>query len=637
MASFGNSNLNNVFSALRNQQKLYFSGCCSGTYPEETEQAINRYMIPRIEELAVEDIMDSGEHNIKHLDPKPELPVLVIDGSIFCNYQTAKKTNVLSSLGCPLDGNYNAIREGKVLLDMISDLCTMSPADFSRKHPVSGEFFNGSARLISMLEKVYKPEDFKENSYSNKLVEGNVRFDNRIKAAVMQFINANENNTARYENSALYYNDTEITVVGAELSFKRNDITEDFVLSKLKLCLFVDHECSRHYPFEIALGSAENIACHSIGKLFTDTTYTRFADKSSDKQTGVWNVPAGTIREKACGGPNDKRNVRQLLNDYECISRKTSNPAFISAVMDHTLSDEDRVLATEINDYDKFMEEWRNAFDFVQYSTLNVAMPNSWRTENFRVVSLLESKEEYIRLFAVLTGGFYARIRSVLSDRANYPEKVTDVISFNDLKSVTGATLYHFRDEANTFIGNRTDMADIITVADIKEAIETTKQMRSKHCISDDTLVSDTFGALFKADKEGAAFTLFEFCKPSYLKTINDPENDMHKFALSIGNYLYYNATMTIGDNAILIPAGRVDYEYDEEEENHKIYIKMALLQPSSTIVMRFNDGKLLRCTNEVFVSRNELYDYEIASQEDIARYIPYPEIRTVIAKYLFT
>ncbi len=637
MASFGNSNLNNIFSALRNQQKLYLSACCNGTNLEAAEQTINRYMIPKLEELAIEDIMEGGEHNIKHLDPKPELPVLVIDGSVYCNYQTAKQTSVLSAMGCPLEGNIDAIQEGRILVEMINDLCSMSPADFARKHPVCGEFFNGSARLISMLEKVYKAEDFRESSYTNKLVKGDIRFDNRIKAAVMQFINANENNRARYENSALYYNETEITAVGAELAFRRNDTTEDFILSKLKLCLFVDQEHSRHYPFEIALGSAENIACRSIGKLFTDTTYTRLSDKASDKHTGVWHVPAGMIREKACGGPNDKRTVRQLLNDYEYLSRKTSNPAFISAVMNHTLSDEERVLATDICDYDKFIEEWRNAFDFVQYSTLNVAMPNSWRTENFRVVSLFESKEEYIRHFAVLSGGFYARIRSVLADRADYPENVTDIISFNDLRSISGATLYHFRDEANQFIGNRTDMSDIITVADIKEAIDTTKHMRNKHGISDDNLIADTFNALFKADREGTAHTLFEFCKPSYLDTINNPENNMHRFAQSIGNYLYYNATMTIGDNGILIPAGRVDYEYDEEEQNHKIYIKIALVEPASTIVMRFNNGQLISCTNEVFVSRNELYDYAITTQEDIDRYIPYPEIRTVIAKYLLS
>ncbi len=637
MASFGNSNLNKVFSALRNQQKLYLSACCGGTHLDAAEQAINRYMIPKLEELAIEDIMDGGYHNIKHLDPKPELPVLVIDGNVYCNYQTAKRTDVLSSIGCPLEGNYDAIQEGRTLLEMINDLCSMSPADFVRKHPVYGEHFNGSARLISMLEKVYKAEDFRESSYSNKQVEGDIRFDNRAKVAVMQFINANENNRARYENSALYYNDTEITAVGAELAFKRNDTTEDFYLTKLKLCLFVDHECSRHYPFEIALGTAENIACRSIGKLFTDTTYTRFSNKASDNLTGVWNSPTGMLREKACGGPNDKRTVRQLLNDYECLSRKTSNPAFVSAVIDHTLSDEQRVLATEMNDYENFIEEWRNAFDFVQYSTLNVAMPNSWRTENFRVVSLFESKEEYIRHFAILSGGFYARARSVLTEQANYPENVTEFISFNGLRSVSGATLYHFRDEANQFIGNRTDMSDIMTVADIKEAINTTKHMRTSHDISDDNLITDTFHALFTADKEATSYTLFEFCKPSYLETINNPENDMHRFAQSIGNYLYYNATMTIGDNGILIPAGRVDYEYDEEEQNHIIYIKMALVKPSSTIAMRFTNGQLISCTNEVFVSRNELYDYAITTQEEIERYIPYPEIRTVIAKYLLS
>ena len=305
--------------------------------------------------------------------------------------------------------------------------------------------------------------------------------------------------------------------------------------------------------------------------------------------------------------------------------------------MNNNLSDEDRVLATDVSDYDKFIEEWRNAFDFVQYSTLNVAMPNSRRTENFRVASLFESKDEYIRLFAVLSGGFYARIRPILNEHANYPERITDVISFNDLKTVTGATLYYFRDDANKLIGNRTDMSDIITVADIDAAITTTKYMRSKFGIVDDNLVTNTFNALFKADSEGAAYTLFEFCKPSYREIINNPENDMHRFAQSIGNYLYFNATMTLGDNGILIPAGRVDYEYDEEEQNHKIYIKMALVEPSSTIVMRFNNGQLISCTNEVFVSRNELYDYAIATKEDIDRYIPYTEIRTVITKYLFS
>ncbi len=636
MATYKDTNFKKALSALYNQQKAYLSGCChSDNFLAAAEQAINNAMLRKIEDMAVEDIMNGGEHDIKNISSNPQFPVLVIDGTVFCNYQTAKKTNILKTLGCPLEGNYSSIEDGRAMLAMISDLQSLSLADFVKKNYVEGEYFNGSARLISMLEKLYSDKDFSESSYSISSVDGDIRFDNRAKVAVMQFVNANSNNKCRYENSMLYYGDTEIKTVSAELSFKRGSSSEDFVLSKITLQLFIDDKCSSHYPFKIALGTNERETAQSFGRLFTSATYPRFADKASEKKSMVVHFSEGVIHDKACGGPNDKRTLTEAMNAYEYIQRKTSTPQFVFAVMNNELNDEDRKLATERCEYDEFFENWRDALDFVQYSTLTVAMPNS-NTDSYKVISLFNTKEEYIRYFTMLTGGFSSRIRPLLLNNTQYPEKITEHISFHDLQVLSGATIMRFRDEVNAMVGNRRDLCDVITITELNQLIRDIDRMREK-LGKTGNIPENSFNALFSAEREGKAYTLLENYNEYYFEIVNEPVNDMHRFALSIGNYLYSNATMTVGSHDILLPAGITDYWLDEREGIHEIYIDMPTKARYNKITMKFRDGKLISCSNDIYVSPSEQYSYAIATKEDLERYIPYPEIKAVVAKYLLS
>ncbi len=638
MAKYHSTDLKKTFSALYNQQKAYLSGCChSNTSLDTAEKMINSVMIRSIEDMAVEDIMNGGEHDIKNISPDPNYPVLVVDDIVFCNYQTAKRTNILGQIGCPLDGNYNAYDEGNALIGMINDLQTLSLADFVKKHYIEGEYFNGSAKLISMIERVYAQSKLSERGYSTTKFSGDIIIDDRIKVAVMQFINANTNNISRYENSALFYNDKEIKTVGAELEFRRESTGEDFVLSKLTLQLFIDEEHSAHYPFPIAIGVGEREAAQSLGRLFTSSTYPKYADSVSENYKAVCQIPMGEVPEKSCGGPNDKRTLNQLLDAYDEINRKTSTTEYLYALMNNSLSEEEYKLTVEYKEYSTFMDEWRNALDFVQYTTLTVAMPNSWRTDNYKVITLFDSKDEYIRYFTLLTGGFSGRIRPTLLDPSQYPAKITEQISFKELEVLSGATLIRFRDDANAIVGNRRDLGDVITVPELKELIDATKQMRSRYGISDKDLVIDSFNALLKAERENTANTIYEYCKRDYTEKINNPENDMHRLALSIGEYLYYNATMTIGDKDILIPAGRVDYWYEEEDDTHEITIKMSPLKPAKSVNIVYKDGKLLSCCYHLYIDKNEEYNYELKTQEDIERYIPYPEIRDAVVKFILS
>ncbi len=635
MATYKDTNFQKALSALKNRQKAYLSGCCrSNNYLDAAENAINSILLKRIEDLAVEDVMNGGEHDIKNISPDPKFPVLAIDSNIFCSYKAAQKFNLLQALGCPLEGNYSSAEDGKAMLEMIADLQYLSISDFAKKHYSEGELFNGASRLISMLEKLYDDKEFTENGFSLTEIDGSVKFDNRAKVAVMQFINANTNNQGRYEGSALYYSDKEIKTIGAELGFKRNDASEYLILAKLTLRLFVDDACSGHYPFEIAIASNEQEAARSFGRMFTEITYPRFAGKAKDTKTGVWHIPDGMIRDMACGGPHDKRTLTQMFNDYDVLNHKTSTPTFISALMDRTLSDEDMKLATELNDYHNFFEKWRIALDFVQYSTLTVAMPNS-TTDNYKVISLFKTKDEYIKYFTMLTGGFSNRIRPLLLNNTQYPDKITEHISFHDLQVLSGATIMRFRDEVNAMVGNRRDLCDVITITELNQLIRDIDRMREK-LVKTDNIPESTFNALFSAERGGNANTLLQHCDEYYFEIVNEPVNDMHRFALSIGNYLYSNATMTVGSHDILLPAGITDYWLDEREDTHEIYIDMPTKARYNKITMKFKDGKLIFCSNDIYVSPSEQYSYAIATREDIERYIPYPEIRDIVAKYLF-
>ncbi|MBQ8195884.1 MAG: hypothetical protein IJZ47_11030 [Oscillospiraceae bacterium] len=636
MVTYKDTNFKKALSALYNQQKAYLSGCCRSNNSLATaEQAINGIMLKKLEELAVEDIMNGGEHDIKNISNDPACPILVIDSIIFCNYRAAKKFDLLQTLGCPLDGTYSSTEDGEALLQMINDLQTLSLADHAKKYYVEGEYFNGSARLISMLEKIYDSNAFSESAVSVTEIDGDIRFDNRAKVAVMQFINANTNNQGRYENAALYYGNREIKTVGAELSLRRADSSEDFVLSKLTLQLFVDDQCSEHFPFAIALGANEREAARSFGKLFTSVTYPRFADNASERKTAVLHIPDGTIRDKACGGPNDKRTLTEAMNAYEYIHRKTSTPQFVSAVMNHELNDEDRKLATELLEYDEFFDKWRDALDLVQYSTLTVAVPNS-NTDSYKVISLFKTKEEYIRCFTMLTGGFSSRIRPLLLNDHQYPEKITEHISFHDLQVLSGATIMRFRDEVNAIVGNRRDLCDVITVAELDQII---RDIRSAHAnlFKDGNIPENAFNALFAAERKGDAYTLLEHYNEYYFEIVNEPVNDMHRFALSIGNYLYSNATLTVGSHDILLPAGITDYWLDEREGIHEIYIDMPTKATYNKVTMKFKDGKLIGCSNDIYVSPSEQYSYAITNKEELERYIPYSEIRSAVGKYLLS
>ncbi len=485
MAAYKNENLRKAFTAMKNQQKLYFSGCCrSNNYLEAAETAINGILLRVMEDLAVDDIMNGGQHDIKNIGPDNRFPILAIDNMIFCNYQTAKKMNALSTMGCPIEGNYNSIDEGKRMLGMISDLRNGTVEDFVRKYYTEGEYYNGAARLISMLERLYNTESFSDEKYSKTEFYGEAKFDSRAMVAAMQFINANTNNAARYENSVLYYANAEIKAVGAQLSFKRGSVSEDFVLSGITLKLYADEQRSRYIPFVIAVGASEREAAKSFGRMFTADTYPKYQDKATNNVPfASFKIPAWQIHQKACGGPDDKRTLKQFFEDYAKVDKETSTISFAVKIANRTASDDDIELGLINRDYVNFIKEWRNALDFVQYTTLPYTLfpldPDQKKQySGYRIVSLFETKEEYVEYLAKLSGGLNADMCAALRKRAQYPEMIepAEDLTYSAFKKASEFAMSCFSDELNSYC-RQTDIYNTVTVSEIQELIESTKRI----------------------------------------------------------------------------------------------------------------------------------------------------------------
>lgn len=280
---YKNADINNALIVVFEQMKVYFSACINDkNRMPAIENAISKHMLPRIEAYIVDDIMAGGEHTFKTIENKGQ-PILLIDDVAFCNYTASEGWGLLQKYDCPLSKDYHLINEGKKTADIINDFCSMDVKEFAKKHYVPVEFKNTDV-LIKHITSLYDTNNFSPNAIREKVTTGTIRFDDRMKAAVLQYCNANPNYLrASYENGVFTLNDSKTEGrIEATVGFGRDDTTSDFELR----CLYIDVYHSKDESDTTVSSFKVKIPddCKKeLGKIFTKTTYPRLIgnDKKS--------------------------------------------------------------------------------------------------------------------------------------------------------------------------------------------------------------------------------------------------------------------------------------------------------------------------------------------------------------------
>lgn len=338
---YKNTYINDALIVVFNQMKAYFSACVNDkNRMPAIENAISKYMLPRVEAYIVDDIMAGGEHTIKTLENKGQ-PILNIDDVVFCNYTATEGWGLLQKYKCPLDKDYHLINEGKKTADIINDFCSMDVKEFAKKYYVPVPIKNTDV-LIHHLATLYRGENFRTdeelaskkniNSSDNniiytsevtfvkvsneKTVFGRIKFEDRIKFALLQFFNANPSYFhASYEDGILTINNRKTEGrIEAKVGFGRNNTFSDFELRVLYLNIYISKNETNSEHLNIKIELPDNCKTE-LGKIFTTTTYPRYAERLKKNKDYVLKP-----RRKAENKPDiadDKKTAEE--NKESCI------------------------------------------------------------------------------------------------------------------------------------------------------------------------------------------------------------------------------------------------------------------------------------------------------------------------------
>lgn len=364
---YKNKNINNALIVVFEQMKAYFSACVNDkNRMPAIENAISKYMLPRVEAYIVDDIMAGGEHTFKTIENKGQ-PILLVDNVAFCNYTASEGWGLLQKYDCPLNKDYHLINEGKKTADIINDFCSMDVKAFAKKHYVPVPIKNTDV-LIRHLATLYRAENFRtdeelantKNLNSNddniiyasevtfvkksneKTVFGKIKFEDRIKFALLQFFNANPSYFhASYEGGIFTINNRKTEGrIEAEVGFGRNNNFSDFELRVLYLNIYISKNGTNSEHLDIKIELPDNCKAE-LGKIFTRTTYPRYAEKFKENKEDYVSKPI----HKA-----ENNDIVVEMEDGTTITMEASNPIVGSSKVTKKETLEDGTIITEFED-----------------------------------------------------------------------------------------------------------------------------------------------------------------------------------------------------------------------------------------------------------------------------------------------
>lgn len=227
-------------AAVYKQLEHYWSACYNNrNYLTAVEKNISEKLLPKLEDLFMEDLMNGGVHDVKYMELNRQ-KVLSLDRHAYCNYQAAKG-GLEKKIGIPVEGEFDLNTEGRKILQMIDDLKYMSVKEFQEKYYIP-PVLNGVEKLLDIVDKTTDLSAFLNAAYSEHTIRLDGTFDDRVKIAMAQFLNANpdhfKKNTPKYENQTLYFNGNPIESIDAILIFERKDTSQPFYASSLDFTLW---------------------------------------------------------------------------------------------------------------------------------------------------------------------------------------------------------------------------------------------------------------------------------------------------------------------------------------------------------------------------------------------------------------
>lgn len=277
---FVNANTRTAIQGVNQQLKKYYTACHNARNKmPAVEQHITLRLLPKVEEIVMNDILEGGKHDIKYLEHNKQ-QVLFTAESAFCNYEGAKGI-LMERFNCPLEGNFDMIKEGKNIIQMIDDLETMSAAEFSKKY-YTAPSYKGIDKLIASIEEAYNPDTFKTTAESLKSLAGHFEFDDKMKFAFMRFCISNQENIdTECKNNTLYLSGIPVVKAGVKIVARRENYSEDLNVKSLAFT-FSPNKQDSLYGFVLGGDTPERYALRinvppelgkQLGKTLTDTYY----------------------------------------------------------------------------------------------------------------------------------------------------------------------------------------------------------------------------------------------------------------------------------------------------------------------------------------------------------------------------
>lgn len=636
MERYHDQMLHKALVVIFRQLQRYFTACQKErNFLTAAEDAISRIMLPRIENLIIEDIMNGGEHEYKYVEnSKARQSILMVDKVPYCNYQATKGTHLLQVYDCPLEGRFDLIEEGKKTLQMVQDFRSMSVSDFQKKYyqPPAYKEIN---RLLGLLESLCTVDVYHNAVLNNKRMKGEFRFDQRAKIAVMPFLNANSRGAARYEATTLYYRDMIIDRVCANVTLERGKTTEDFVLTAFELLLHTAGDAGECFSLPFVFKPEHRGSCESFGRMFTKKIYPQYEHEATDRITISMDM-SGCIRTKECGTA-DRRSIKKMLTDYEALRQRAEAicATLITPADFRRLSDENTILLTRYLEYKDFFKEVRDALDFVKSST----MARLTDDMTFRIGSLLASTEAYAHAMVLLSGGFDKRLEQAL-EATRKTAFSSEWMSYEEYESTVRTPLEC--DAIKQVIQKELqggDVAEQKTIADMHVVIREIKELRKRYHIKEENIIDSTLSVFFAEDDAGRTQTLYTEGLQSPQQQPVREKTPMEKYTDSVNEYFDRCKDQVRDASGKLVNNAYAVYEKTEQTEvtrirNHTDRTEVLLLYSAKGRAA----WALNYALNPDFAPRQPGESYAKAylrSMEDVEKFVTLPEVRRLVARFI--
>ena len=280
---FHDGNALKALIAIEWQMNRYYAGCFNDNAPlKAVDKAIVSKLLPKIEDVLVQDAVKGGRHSVKYLtNPRTQNSLILADNAIFCAYEDTTK-DYLATRSIPIEEKVNRIEEGKKLLEMIDDLHLLSISDFVKKHYKEYEH-KGLDKLLNFLYDNYDDKNFTPTLVVPRGILGNMKYKN-IEPVLAQFFNANKAvYRGSYENGKLYLDGEEVIDIEVEYSAgkKRGEkIKDHFFITDLNIKLYFEN-----YPYvKVELKDVSEAWLDKLGKKVEQESFPHRVKDLKDKK-----------------------------------------------------------------------------------------------------------------------------------------------------------------------------------------------------------------------------------------------------------------------------------------------------------------------------------------------------------------